>query len=185
MGPFAALNSVIVNAFNFSGRAPRSEFWWFFLWDLIIGATALGIDIWSIVAAAGPQADFSKVSPNPFDYLFVFWALLSFFPRLSLTIRRLHDGGFSGFWYLLHFAPFGAIVVFILTLMPSKGDNIHGSPWSPTGGTTRKAADGSTHNPMQGYAYLEASRQTPTPEMLAKRKAQVRALYEQRVLGQT
>ena len=186
MGPFTALNSVIVNAFKFSGRAPRSEYWWFFLWDMAIGFVAVSIYIWGIFQAAAANTDFSELSRNAFDYLFVYWIVLSFFPRLAVTIRRLHDAGFSGFWYLLYFVPFGGIAVFIFTLLPSQADDtIYGPPWSPTGGHTRKDASGKTHNPMQGYAYLEQSRLAPTPEMVAARKAQVRALYEQRVLVQT
>ena len=187
MGPFAALNSVIVNAFRIRGRAPRSEYWWFFLWDLVIGIAALGIDIWTTIQTIRPLGIYPDISTDPFDYLFVYWALISFIPRLTVTIRRLHDGGFSGFWYLMHIVPLGSVVVFVLTLFPSNDDNnIYGPPRArPSGKTTNYQGTGKPHDPMQGYAYLEASRQAPTPEMLADRKAQIRALYEQRVLGQT
>ena len=190
MGPFAALNSVIVNAFKFRGRATRPEYWWFVLWDVVIFFAAITIDIWGVIASAGPNGTFENLSLAPTDYLIFYWVVISFVPRLTLTVRRLHDAGLSGAWMLLNFVPFGPIIIFIFTLMPSeKSDNIHGPYSGPRGGShggpRPVGSNGKPHDPMQGYAYLEHARKAPTPEMLAERKAQVRALYEQRVLGQT
>ena len=42
-------------------------------------------------------------------------------PSIALTVRRLHDANFSGWLYLLHLIPsLGSLIVFILTLLPSK-----------------------------------------------------------------
>jgi uncharacterized membrane protein YhaH (DUF805 family) len=38
MGMFAAVGSVYANMFNFSGRARRAEFWWFYLFCIIVSA---------------------------------------------------------------------------------------------------------------------------------------------------
>jgi len=40
-------------------------------------------------------------------------------PSLGATIRRLHDAGYSGWWYLLAFVPFGSIVVLVFLFMPT------------------------------------------------------------------
>ena len=74
----------------------------------------------------------------------------------------------------------------------SGGSPSTGGMPSPSGGgmpspTPGKAGGGIApkrkHDPMQGYAVLDKIKEQPTPEMLAARKADVRALYEQRVLG--
>ena len=117
--------------------------------------------------------------------MLTYYFLITFFPRMAVTIRRLHDVGLSGFFYLLYFVPVvGALVVFVLTLLPSEADdNMHG-PHRPSG-KPRVNRDGRPrkHDPMQGYAVLDKVNKEPTPEMRAARKAEVRALYEQRVLG--
>ena len=71
---------------TFSGRAGRSEFWWFFLFTAIVGVAA-----WFI-----PPVDW-RVSP----------ALLSplLLPLAAAAARRLHDTGSTGWWVL---APVGA-----------------------------------------------------------------------------
>ena len=52
--------------------------------------------------------------------LLIVYGLATFIPNLALTVRRLHDGYFSGWLYLLAFVPFvGSLVVLILVLMPS------------------------------------------------------------------
>jgi uncharacterized membrane protein YhaH (DUF805 family) len=40
MGMFAAVGSVYANMFNFSGRARRAEYWWFFLFWIILNVIA-------------------------------------------------------------------------------------------------------------------------------------------------
>jgi uncharacterized membrane protein YhaH (DUF805 family) len=42
MGMFAAVGSVYANMFNFSGRARRAEYWWYFLFVIIMSFIAQG-----------------------------------------------------------------------------------------------------------------------------------------------
>lgn len=190
MGFFQSINSVFAGYFKFSGRASRSEYWWFFLFELIVGGIAFAIDtalvIFTLRAAAWNET--ALLALSPLDFMLVYYMLITFFPRMTVTVRRLHDVGLSGFFYLMYFVPIvGGLVVFVMTLLPSEDDdNIHGpgpfrrsgpSGPAPAGGPKRK------HDPMQGYAVLDKIKEKPTPEMLAARKAEVRALYEQRVLG--
>lgn len=190
MGPFAALDSVMSKYFTLRGRAPRSEYWWYFLMYFIILMAALTFDAYLY--------DPSKpVSLNPFSYFTTFWLIINVIPQFAVTIRRLHDSDKSGFWYLIVLVPFGSIVMFVFMVLPSDPrDNAYGPPPlgprgssyaghdpsqpSLTGNKTTPAA----HNPYAAYAALDRARQPASPEMIAARKEQVTALYQQRVLGQ-
>lgn len=68
---------------DFNGRATRSEFWWWTLFDVLI-CTA-GALIGEVPGA-----------------LVVLGTLL---PSLAVTSRRLHDIGRSGWWQLINFIP--------------------------------------------------------------------------------
>ncbi|MEM6372946.1 MAG: DUF805 domain-containing protein [Pseudomonadota bacterium] len=193
---FEAINSVFAGTFKFTGRATRPEYWWFFLFDVLVGFAAITVDVlmlMSVTATSGSLAS-AVLSLSPLDFMTFYYLVITFIPRLSVTIRRLHDVGLSGFFYLLYFVPLvGALVVFVLTLLPSEADdNIHGPGPFHRGGGTPPATPGTgngkggkprKHDPMQGYAVLYKVNDAPTPEMIAARKAEVRALYEQRVLG--
>ena len=193
MGFFEAVNSVFAGYFKFSGRAPRSEYWWFFLFEVlaigVLGTVDVTMALGVLSAAGGSQ--WALMTLGPFDFMLTYYVIATFIPRLSLTIRRLHDVGLSGFFILFYFVPLvGALVVFVLTLLPSEADdNMHGPRYRPRGGPRgggpARGPDGRPrkHDPMQGYAVLDRIKQEPTPEMRAARKAEVRALYEQRVLG--
>ncbi|MBO9711221.1 MAG: DUF805 domain-containing protein, partial [Caulobacter sp.] len=49
--------------------------------------------------------------------LFLLVALALLIPSLAVSIRRLHDSDKSGLWLLLHFAPFGGVVLLIFMLL--------------------------------------------------------------------
>ena len=80
------------NALDFKGRANRREFWYFFLIDLVIGiCCGISDDI------------ISKIFKDEFFTFTTIWLLFGTIPRISLAIRRLHDGGKSGWWYFFPF----------------------------------------------------------------------------------
>lgn len=188
MGFFEAVNSVFAGSFRFSGRATRPEYWWFFLFEVIAISAILTLDIWMFINTSitnGSTLAGTIAQVSPFDFLIVYYFILTFFPRMAVTIRRMHDVGLSGLFYLFYFLPIiGGLIVFVLTLLPSEGDdNIHGPHRTPPGRGRRPSGGPRKHDPMQGYAVLDRINDKPTPEMLAARRAEVRALYEQRVLG--
>jgi uncharacterized membrane protein YhaH (DUF805 family) len=78
---------------NFSGRASRAEYWWFYLGTVIVGIVCAGVD-----AALGTK-DIIGNAANV--------ALLV--PWLSVTVRRLHDIDRTGWWLLAFVASFGLI----------------------------------------------------------------------------
>ena len=102
-----------------SGRASRSEYWWVVL---ALGLINLVFSILFTVSGGTPGAD-GSVSLNPALIIIIsLWGLFNLaviIPTIALTVRRLHDGNFSGWLYLLTLVGL-SIVVFILTLLPSK-----------------------------------------------------------------
>ncbi len=61
-----------------------------------------------------------KVPPAATFLLFVLGAagLYTIIPSISVAVRRLHDVGLSGWWWLLSFVPFGAIGLLVLYCWP-------------------------------------------------------------------
>ena len=96
---------VLQNYANFDGRATRAEYWQFVL-VYILSAIGLGL-IGSMINTA---------------FLSNIFALAMFVPSLSVGVRRMHDTGKSGWFYLV------PLYNLILTLQESeKKDNIYGS----------------------------------------------------------
>ncbi|HEX5838009.1 MAG TPA: DUF805 domain-containing protein [Anaerolineales bacterium] len=103
---------------DFSGRARRMEYWMFFLFNLIFGFGALALDML-----------LGSVSEGSMFWLFYgLFSLAIMIPSLSVTVRRLHDVGKSGWWILISLIPFiGGIWLFILTITDSQaGENAYG-----------------------------------------------------------
>jgi uncharacterized membrane protein YhaH (DUF805 family) len=113
MGIDDAVKLGFANYVNFSGRACRSELWYWFLF-FIIGALASGvIDRWIV----GPP-----IISTIFD-------LLTFLPGLSVSVRRLHDLDRSGWWILLDLIPLvgGIILIIWFCMKGTDGPNRFGA----------------------------------------------------------
>lgn len=74
---------------DFSGRARRKEYWMFILFNAIISFVLGFID--------------ELLGLNLLSYIY---ALVIFIPSLAVSVRRLHDIGRCGWWYLLPMVPF-------------------------------------------------------------------------------
>src|SRR5262249_12898260 len=96
-----AISSGFQNYVNFTGRAARSEFWYWMLFNLIIGMVTGIIDY---VVFPG-----SAVSP-----LNSLASLALLLPNLAVGARRLHDGDRSGLFLLLAFIPLVGIIILIV-----------------------------------------------------------------------
>jgi uncharacterized membrane protein YhaH (DUF805 family) len=95
---------------QFSGRATRAEYWWFYL--ITIGVSfLLGI--------------LDGLLNTPFGLIYFFASLI---PTLAIQIRRLHDVSKSGWYMLLNFVIIiGWIWLLILNILDSTpGDNKYG-----------------------------------------------------------
>ena len=100
-----AFKSFWKNYFNFTGRASRREYWFVILWNVIIGAVlgfGLGLSFVGMMASAvsfGDGFSASIVFASFFGGLLAIYSLLAFIPTLSLSVRRYHDTGLSGWWF--------------------------------------------------------------------------------------
>jgi len=145
---------------DFSGRAPRAEYWWYTL-ALIIAAVIANI----IDSLLGMRTMVAGMY-GPVTLLLVLATIL---PGLAVTARRLHDTGRSGWWMLIAIVPYclmgvmagmasasgsmadveylgavtivaliGGVVLLIFTVLPSKpGDNRYGpNPYGEGAGGT-------------------------------------------------
>ena len=185
MGPVTAISTVFSKIFTYSGRASRSEFWWYYLACVIIGAVCIAIDSMTIITLVHIHGEDALFQINPFELTTVWSWIITMPPYLSVSIRRLHDAGFSGFWMLLHFIPLGSVVVVILQILPSQGGiSIHGTPATgPTADSIGRPITADTHQrAMQGYALLFDKDKKPSPEMQAARKAEISDYYRNNVL---
>jgi uncharacterized membrane protein YhaH (DUF805 family) len=108
---------------TFSGRASRSEFWWFYLFSLLLqwGATIVG----AILFIGGSGSDMAIGA----DLLGGIVSLVLLMPSLTVSARRLHDIGRSGWWLLIAFTIIG---IFVLLYWLSKAgetfENNYGPP---------------------------------------------------------
>ncbi len=95
---------------NFDGRASRSEYWWFYLFCLLLD--------WAGTIVEGIQK-FDGISEFPILTTLIY--LVLFLPELSVATRRLHDTGRSGWNQLWILTIIGIIPVFIW--LASKSDD--------------------------------------------------------------
>ncbi|MAU24624.1 DUF805 domain-containing protein [Chloroflexi bacterium] len=78
----------------FTGRAEKSEFWWFFLFTFILGVMASIIDsTLGFDQAIGGNGGVTTLIQ-----------IATFLPSIAVGSRRLHDTGRSGWWQLLWIA---------------------------------------------------------------------------------
>ena len=99
---------------DFTGRARRSEYWWFTL------ANIIAVFVLAILIAVA----------DIFWVLYVIYGLALIIPSIAVTIRRLHDTDKSGWWILIALVPFvGGIVLLVFMCIDSTpGTN----QWGPS-----------------------------------------------------
>lgn len=107
---------------TFSGRATRSEYWYFVLIYSITYTILMGIDF-----AIGTFSKQLMENGSFLGFLSTAYSLVLFLPSLAVTIRRLHDINKSAWWILLIFVPIiGFILLLIYLCTNSKEDNKYG-----------------------------------------------------------
>jgi uncharacterized membrane protein YhaH (DUF805 family) len=102
----------------FSGRARRKEYWFFVLFNIIIGLALTFIDF-----STGLYDVESEIG-----LLSSLYSLAVLVPSIAVTIRRLHDTSRTGWWFLIAFVPIiGVIVLLVFMVFDSTpGDNQYG-----------------------------------------------------------
>lgn len=89
-----AVRSAFSGYATFSGRARRSEYWWFYLFTVLVGIGTSVVD--SILDLA---------FDNELGVVNMLASLALLLPSLAVTVRRLHDTGRTGWWMLLPVVP--------------------------------------------------------------------------------
>jgi len=85
------------NYVNFTGRACRSEYWYWVLFTVIVSIVTFVID--GVIGASVTST---------------IWELATILPSIAIGVRRLHDTDRSGWWILLGLIPLvGAIILII------------------------------------------------------------------------
>jgi uncharacterized membrane protein YhaH (DUF805 family)/cold shock CspA family protein len=124
---------VTANYFNFAGRAPRREFWFYVLFWMII-YIALVVGSFVFEAATG-MLDTREMFPVTTVVVGIGFVLLTLIPWIALTVRRLHDVGMSGWFALLiqplMFFSLGYIVLIVIGIIPSQARD---NKWGPVPG---------------------------------------------------
>mgnify|MGYP000986354087 FL=1 len=113
---------------KFDGVASVAEFWWFYLFNtIVLGVLYLLVFVLLIgTAASGGDGKAAGASSLVMMLILGLYILSIFLPAVGVTIRRLHDAGYSGFFVLLEFVGLG-IVTLVLCIMPSKP-----AAWNPS-----------------------------------------------------
>jgi len=109
---------------QFDGRASRSEFWYFALFYFIMDVIAAIIDAFVLNPIMGTTPDQAAQG----GILQMIFALGLLIPSIALGIRRLHDIGKSGWWYLLVLIPIiGWLALLYFYILDSQpGSNQYG-----------------------------------------------------------
>ena len=117
----------------FSGRARRKEYWLFMLLYFIAMVVAGLFD-----DLVGVDLSFSFAEPVAF-FLFGMtadgWGVFSWIvflglliPEIAVSVRRLHDINFRGWWLLVYLTVIGALVIFIFAcIRGTDGENRFGA----------------------------------------------------------
>jgi len=112
---------------TFSGRASRSEYWWFALFFFIAEIAIVFLDgaLFGKVTVTG--SSFQSSSDRPI--LSLIFILTTFLPALSVLVRRLHDQDKSGWWYWIVLVPIAGvfILIYFLASEGTKGANRFGT----------------------------------------------------------
>lgn len=92
-----AISTCLSKYANFNGRATRPEFWWFFLFQILLTMAAgmLGQMLSGLIG------------------------LVLLLPSIAVATRRLHDVGRSGWWQLLSLSGIGLLVLIYWWVQPS------------------------------------------------------------------
>ena len=92
---------------TFRGRATRAEYWWFSLFNTLLGM---------VVYAAVQHLMGTEAADGAASIV----QLALFLPMLAVGVRRLHDIDFRGWWMLLGLTGVGIIPLIIFFCLPGK-----------------------------------------------------------------
>jgi len=101
---------VLKNYAGFSGRASRSEYWFFTLVNTIIMVVLQVLT--NIMVGVN-----SNIGAGLFGIISLIYALAVLLPSLAVCVRRLHDTSRSGWWLLIGLVPVIGFIVLLVFLV--------------------------------------------------------------------
>ena len=104
--------SVFSNWNNFSGRACRSEYWYFLLSVFLIAFILTIFEV--LLGIYRPEIGYGPLT--------LIFQIIVIIPSISLTSRRLQDRGISGWWQLLQLTIIAIPILIIIYMLPAKED---------------------------------------------------------------
>ncbi len=148
MNMLDAVTSVFANYANFKGRARRSEYWWFMVFNSLV-YIVLGI---GVIASLNSGSDGAGI----FGILMGIYSVGTILPGLAVACRRLHDIGKSGAYIFFLLLP---AVGEILLLVWEFQD---GEPWENQYGPDPKGRSFTAGSPYRGLSYGGPSGSAPS-----------------------
>ena len=109
-----AISLYFKNYANFKGRASKSEFWYSYLFTLIIGMVLGFIGSFCstfVIELTNASFEEQSVINLVFNSLSNLFSIATFIPSLAVAVRRLHDTGKSGGYYFISLIPIVGIII--------------------------------------------------------------------------
>ena len=117
-----SIRTCLAKATTWQGRAARSEYWYFVLFNFSCLFVAALIDRMLGTSFTFPDPTTGELNSLFYGWVYVLVALALFLPNLAVLVRRLHDTNHSGWWYWIVLVPLiGAIL--LLVWFCSRGTN--------------------------------------------------------------
>lgn len=104
-------------SFDFSGRARRKEFWFFYLFSFLFSIVAAILDL-----------SFDTMYYGDYGLITIIYTFAVFLPSISVSVRRFHDLGMSGWNFLISLVPIFGFIWFFITMCGNgnAGENKYG-----------------------------------------------------------
>ena len=109
---FQAINICLSKYTVFSGKAKRTEYWYWRLFEFFLALLAFRLDNF-----------FFEADNTGSMSLFVLF--FTFVPSIAVSVRRLHDVNKSGWWLLISLTGIGNLLLLYWFLLPSDNNNIY------------------------------------------------------------
>jgi len=144
--------------FTFSGRATRAEYWWWTLWVFLVTLVVVPVCVVVAVVLLELGGILSLLLLVPMAVAILAFLVVALVAGVAVAIRRLHDRTLSAWWWVFLSLVPGAVglawydrpwtgwgllltlaiwacslALFVITVLPSHGDNKYGPAWTAAG----------------------------------------------------
>ena len=122
-----AISRAFKGAFTYSGRSTAAEFWWFFLFNILVTMA-----LYVLIIITTPSDPISRMAGDAgiapiFGLLLFAWFIVSLVLMIPLIVRRLHDKDMTGWFVIMAVIPIASLVLLILLMGEgTRGPNRYG-----------------------------------------------------------